>query len=99
MDYDALRMLFAAVNSTAMLFVIPPLIRRGRAYWPWVAVALACVGCFNFITYAAAPSPEKVLWLAVGMTAFVLVFGVVMGVLQRKYFEREKRLPETPASE
>jgi len=99
MDYDTLRVITGAVNTATTFLLIPPLIRRGRKYWPLVAIATIAVGYLNFITYAASPSPEKAWWVAALMTALALIGGIAMGIVQRKYFEREKKLPETPASE
>ena len=99
MDYETLRMISAGVNTAATFLVIPPLIRRGRKYWSAVTTVIFAVGYLNFTTYAAAPSPENAWWVAAVLTALVLIGGIAMGIAQRKYFEREKKLPDTPASE
>jgi F0F1-type ATP synthase membrane subunit c/vacuolar-type H+-ATPase subunit K len=99
MDYETLRMISSAVNTIATFFIIAPLIRRSRAHWPWVTLTIVCVGYLNYITYAAAPSPEKAWWAAAALTALVLVGGIGMGILQRKYFESRTKAPEVQGSE
>ncbi|MBL8523261.1 MAG: hypothetical protein JNN20_06210 [Betaproteobacteria bacterium] len=92
-------MISSVVNTIATFFVIAPLVRRSRVYWPWVALMAVCVGYLNFITYAAAPSPEKAWWAAAGMTTIVLVGGIWLGIAQRKYFASREKAPDAPGSE
>jgi len=88
---DLLRALVMGFAIVGPLWVVGPLLRRGRRFWPAVrAVAIAYAALAYYFFQIGFDETGAVI-RAVAMTAMVLLFGRFMAQAQLRQMEQDKK--------